>query len=144
MPLFFFFEWIGEKGGCIIIDSTRKGKKFPDSMSKTIPIWCCVLNRSIYNHLKRLCNTNDPVSYIHVTFPALLVHSLFQENAMLQLDALYRIIHQTDAQTDFLNDQTNFFIKLFQISFRLGPICRIKGHLDQFLEHYLQPCLLCS
>ena len=67
----FFFEWIGEKGGCIIIDSTRKGKRFPDSMSKTIPMWCCVLNRSIHNHLKRLCNTNDQlndaVSYIHMS-----------------------------------------------------------------------------
>ncbi|KAG7569931.1 Rit1 DUSP-like domain [Arabidopsis thaliana x Arabidopsis arenosa] len=47
---------VGEKGGCIIIDSTRKGKRFPDSMSKTIPIWSCVLNRSIFNHWKRLCN----------------------------------------------------------------------------------------
>ncbi|VVB02911.1 unnamed protein product [Arabis nemorensis] len=46
----------GEKGGCIIIDSTRKGKRFPDSMSKTIPIWSCVLNRSVYNYLKKLCN----------------------------------------------------------------------------------------
>ncbi|CAF1870191.1 unnamed protein product [Brassica oleracea] len=52
----------GEKGGCIIIDSTRKGKRFPDSMSKTIPMWCCVLNRSIHNHLKRLCNTNDQLN----------------------------------------------------------------------------------
>lgn len=29
------------------MDSTRKGKRFPDSMSKTIPIWTCVLNRAI-------------------------------------------------------------------------------------------------
>ncbi|GLJ30544.1 hypothetical protein SUGI_0604740 [Cryptomeria japonica] len=36
-----------EKGGCIIVDATRKGKRFPDSMSKTIPIWICVLNRAI-------------------------------------------------------------------------------------------------
>lgn len=36
-----------EKGGCIIVDATRKGKRFPDSMSKTIPIWMCVLNRAI-------------------------------------------------------------------------------------------------
>ncbi|AEC09850.1 initiator tRNA phosphoribosyl transferase family protein [Arabidopsis thaliana] len=46
----------GEKGGCIIIDSTRKGKRFPDSMSKTIPMWSCVVNRSIFNHWNRLCN----------------------------------------------------------------------------------------
>ncbi|ETO21098.1 hypothetical protein RFI_16106 [Reticulomyxa filosa] len=31
--------------GVIIIDSTREGKSFPDSMSRTIPIWCHVLNQ---------------------------------------------------------------------------------------------------
>lgn len=37
---------------CImIVDSTRKGKLFPDSMSKTIPMWCCVMNR-VLQHLK--------------------------------------------------------------------------------------------
>lgn len=46
----------GQKGGCIIVDSTRKGKRFPDSMSKTIPIWTCVLNRSVYNYRKKMCN----------------------------------------------------------------------------------------
>lgn len=33
------------------MDSTRRGKRFPDSMSKTIPIWTCVLNRAISNYL---------------------------------------------------------------------------------------------
>lgn len=37
----------------MIVDSTRKGKRFPDSMSKTIPIWTCVLNRAIFNYRKR-------------------------------------------------------------------------------------------
>eukprot|EP00252_Welwitschia_mirabilis_P021531 TRINITY_DN5544_c0_g1_i3.p1 TRINITY_DN5544_c0_g1~~TRINITY_DN5544_c0_g1_i3.p1 ORF type:complete len:540 (-),score=100.29 TRINITY_DN5544_c0_g1_i3:298-1917(-) len=41
-----------KKGGCIIVDATRKGKRFPDSMSKTIPIWACVLNRAVI----RCCN----------------------------------------------------------------------------------------
>uniref|UniRef100_A0A7C9AWQ3 Initiator tRNA phosphoribosyl transferase family protein n=1 Tax=Opuntia streptacantha TaxID=393608 RepID=A0A7C9AWQ3_OPUST len=40
----------GQKGGCVIVDSTRKGKRFPDSMSKTIPIWTCVLNRAIQQY----------------------------------------------------------------------------------------------
>lgn len=38
----------------MIVDSTRKGKRFPDSMSKTIPIWTCVLNRAIFNWRNRL------------------------------------------------------------------------------------------
>lgn len=33
--------------GCIIVDSTRRGKRFPDSMSHTIPIWCGVLNHVV-------------------------------------------------------------------------------------------------
>lgn len=37
----------------MIIDSTRRGKRFPDSMSKTIPIWTCVLNRSVYSYISK-------------------------------------------------------------------------------------------
>ncbi|PKU80691.1 tRNA A64-2'-O-ribosylphosphate transferase isoform X1 [Dendrobium catenatum] len=44
----------GQRGGCIVVDSTRKGKRFPDSMSKTIPIWTCVLNRAIERWLRRM------------------------------------------------------------------------------------------
>jgi hypothetical protein len=32
---------------CIIVDSTRRGKRLPDALSKTIPIWCAVINRAI-------------------------------------------------------------------------------------------------
>jgi tRNA A64-2'-O-ribosylphosphate transferase len=35
---------IQEQGGCVIVDSTRRGKSFPDALSKTVPIWCAVLN----------------------------------------------------------------------------------------------------
>lgn len=33
-----------EAGGAIVVDSTRRGKSMPDALSKTIPIWCAVLN----------------------------------------------------------------------------------------------------
>lgn len=33
--------------GALIVDSTRKGKRFPDSFSRTIPIWCAVWNRAL-------------------------------------------------------------------------------------------------
>ncbi|CAM9321435.1 unnamed protein product [Ectocarpus sp. 12 AP-2014] len=32
-------------GGCIVVDSTRAGKRFPDAFTATVPIWCCLLNR---------------------------------------------------------------------------------------------------
>ncbi|TEY46940.1 hypothetical protein BOTCAL_0310g00080 [Botryotinia calthae] len=41
-------ETIGKHDGCIIVDSTRRGKRMPDALSKTIPIWCCVLNRVFF------------------------------------------------------------------------------------------------
>lgn len=36
---------IEQYGGIILVDSTRRGKRMPDSFSKTVPIWCAVLNR---------------------------------------------------------------------------------------------------
>lgn len=33
--------------GVLLLDSTRKGKRFPDSMSKTVPVWACVVNRAV-------------------------------------------------------------------------------------------------
>ncbi|KAK3299301.1 tRNA A64-2'-O-ribosylphosphate transferase [Chaetomium fimeti] len=41
-------ELIGENDGCIIVDSTRRGKRMPDALSKTLPTWCAVLNRALF------------------------------------------------------------------------------------------------
>jgi tRNA A64-2'-O-ribosylphosphate transferase len=41
-------ELIGADDGIIIVDSTRRGKRMPDALSKTIPIWCAVLNRALF------------------------------------------------------------------------------------------------
>lgn len=37
---------VRDEGGLILVDSTRRGKRMPDALSKTVPIWCCVLNRA--------------------------------------------------------------------------------------------------
>ena len=39
-----------ENHGIVIIDSTRRGKKYPDSMTATIPIWCAVINCIIFEN----------------------------------------------------------------------------------------------
>ncbi|KAK6330769.1 hypothetical protein TWF718_002969 [Orbilia javanica] len=39
---------IGQRGGCIIVDSTRRGKSIPDALSKTVPIWCAVMNSVLF------------------------------------------------------------------------------------------------
>ncbi|KAI5059237.1 hypothetical protein GOP47_0025556 [Adiantum capillus-veneris] len=51
-----------QRGGCFIVDATRQGKRFPDSFSKTIPIWACVLNRAVYQYRQRAIDgiSGDP------------------------------------------------------------------------------------
>jgi tRNA A64-2'-O-ribosylphosphate transferase len=29
------------------VDSTRRGKRMPDALSKTVPIWCATMNRAV-------------------------------------------------------------------------------------------------
>ncbi|KAI0431866.1 initiator tRNA phosphoribosyl transferase [Xylaria sp. FL1042] len=56
---------IGRHDGCIIVDSTRRGKQMPDALSKTVPIWCCVLNRVLFpeaGHLHQLYTPPNVVS----------------------------------------------------------------------------------
>ncbi|KAN0081339.1 tRNA A64-2'-O-ribosylphosphate transferase [Tylopilus felleus] len=44
-----------EHAGLVLVDSTRAGKRIPDALSKTVPIWCAVVNRAI---LKRATETH--------------------------------------------------------------------------------------
>lgn len=39
---------IESSGGCIIVDSTHGSKKMSDALSKTIPIWCAVINHLLF------------------------------------------------------------------------------------------------
>jgi len=38
----------GEYGAVVIVDSTKQGKAFPDSMRVTIPLWCAVINKLVF------------------------------------------------------------------------------------------------
>jgi len=39
---------VAERGGAVVVDSTRRGKSMPDALSKTVPVWCAVVNRAIF------------------------------------------------------------------------------------------------
>ena len=43
---------IGQNGGAIIVDSTRRGKNMPDAFLKTVPIWVAVMNRVLFPERK--------------------------------------------------------------------------------------------
>ncbi|KAG6891019.1 hypothetical protein C0992_010992 [Termitomyces sp. T32_za158] len=38
----------------LLVDSTRAGKRIPDALSKTVPIWCAVVNRAIARRRSKL------------------------------------------------------------------------------------------
>ncbi|OBZ69549.1 Uncharacterized protein C3F10.06c [Grifola frondosa] len=38
---------IAEHKGLLLVDSTRSGKRIPDALAKTVPIWCTVFNRTL-------------------------------------------------------------------------------------------------
>ncbi|KAL6354125.1 hypothetical protein LRP88_12459 [Fusarium phalaenopsidis] len=35
------------RDGVIVVDSTRRGKRMPDALSTTVPIWCTVINMAL-------------------------------------------------------------------------------------------------
>ncbi|KAF8055783.1 tRNA A64-2'-O-ribosylphosphate transferase [Lyophyllum atratum] len=39
--------FIAQYNSILLVDSTRAGKRIPDALSKTVPIWCAVVNRAI-------------------------------------------------------------------------------------------------
>lgn len=45
--VFRFLSILYPQNRCIIVDSTRKGKRVPDALSKTIPIWCATINNAV-------------------------------------------------------------------------------------------------
>ncbi|GAA5924611.1 hypothetical protein JCM1841_003441 [Sporobolomyces salmonicolor] len=52
---------VKERKGIVLVDSTRRGKRFPDALSKTIPLWCATLNRARM-HLLPPASDNSSVS----------------------------------------------------------------------------------
>ncbi len=47
-------DTVGQHRGCIVVDSTRRGKVMPDAFSKTVPIWCAVINRALFPEQRQL------------------------------------------------------------------------------------------
>ncbi|TFK28600.1 initiator tRNA phosphoribosyl transferase [Coprinopsis marcescibilis] len=39
--------FVAQNRGLVLVDSTRSGKRIPDALSKTVPIWCAVVNRAV-------------------------------------------------------------------------------------------------
>ncbi|KKZ68316.1 initiator tRNA phosphoribosyl transferase [[Emmonsia] crescens] len=53
-----------ENGGCVIVDSTRRGKSMPDALSKTVPIWAAVMNRALFPDEKAFHDVQFPPNFL--------------------------------------------------------------------------------
>uniref|UniRef100_A0A060T9W6 ARAD1D22264p n=1 Tax=Blastobotrys adeninivorans TaxID=409370 RepID=A0A060T9W6_BLAAD len=54
---------LGKSNGVVIVDSTRRGKRMPDALAKTVPIWCAVMNGALYGtHYGTLYTPRNAVS----------------------------------------------------------------------------------
>jgi tRNA A64-2'-O-ribosylphosphate transferase len=59
------------KGGVLLVDATRSAtKRFPDALSKTVPIWAAVLNWAVADHREREGAGCDPGWRGGVSLPA--------------------------------------------------------------------------
>ncbi|KAJ5602938.1 hypothetical protein N7537_005894 [Penicillium hordei] len=82
-----------DHGGCVIVDSTRRGKLMPDALSKTVPIWSAVLNRALFPSATEYHPVRLPPDYLGASEEAQIenriegfVHSL--KSLKLDLDKL--------------------------------------------------------
>ncbi|KEQ96832.1 hypothetical protein AUEXF2481DRAFT_38239 [Aureobasidium subglaciale EXF-2481] len=57
-------ETIAEFDGCIVVDSTRRGKSMPDALSKTIPIWTTVMNCLLFPDITESHEVTTPPTVV--------------------------------------------------------------------------------
>jgi len=57
-------ECVGRHCGVVLVDSTRRGKRFPDALSRTVPVWIAVMNWCLFGGGGRggLCVSENMVS----------------------------------------------------------------------------------
>lgn len=56
-------ECVGRHSGVVLVDSTRRGKRFPDALSRTVPVWIAVVNWCLFGGgFGGLCVSENMVS----------------------------------------------------------------------------------
>ena len=43
-------EAAAKGSGILLVDATKRGRRLPDSFSRTVPIWCTVINRVVHHY----------------------------------------------------------------------------------------------
>jgi len=59
----------GTDDRAVLVDSTRRGKRVPDALSKTVPIWCAVINRAVSQQKRKKVEVREGEGWREVWFP---------------------------------------------------------------------------
>ncbi|KAI1911625.1 tRNA A64-2'-O-ribosylphosphate transferase [Ophidiomyces ophidiicola] len=94
---------LNEHGGCIIVDSTRRGKSMPDALSKTAPIWAAVMNRTLFP---------EEIAYRDVQFPPNFLGASEESQIQSRIDG-------------FVDQFKNLQLDLCSLKHRMGKPARI-------------------
>jgi tRNA A64-2'-O-ribosylphosphate transferase len=70
--------------GCIIVDTTKRGKRYPDSLSKTVPIWCLVISTVIHQLRQNLHLSTDNWD-LGFNIPSLIVSETEKQQIVAKL-----------------------------------------------------------
>jgi tRNA A64-2'-O-ribosylphosphate transferase len=94
---------IGRYGGCIIVDSTRRGKVMPDAFSKTVPIWCAVMNRALFPEQRQ---------FHHFQLPAVGLPASEVAQIEIKLDGFVRAFRDLGVDREALRQKLGRPMKL--------------------------------
>lgn len=108
-------------GGAIVVDSTRRGKDFPDSLLKTIPIWCAVLNKVLFPACDDVSQGAPPVVAHHSVPPGEV--SLIQAKMSDWVESLHGLCNRSSKiATEIQSLRTQLHKPLRPIWFRHGSV----------------------
>lgn len=83
--------YLSSSGVCIV-DATTKGKRIPDALSKTVPVWCCTLTRFVNRCFHR---SLDETLYFPRT-----VHSSEHAQVSAQIDGFVETLLQSSVDRE--------------------------------------------
>ncbi|KAL9187378.1 hypothetical protein ACHAXT_001481 [Thalassiosira profunda] len=98
-------EVLHRHGGCFLIDSSVR-KVLPDSFSRTIPIWCCVINRLVLRYRAELgldgsCNNCDAGEWdVELHTPASIVSPEEHLEISSLIESRVELLYQSKAVVD--------------------------------------------
>ncbi|EPX71537.1 initiator methionine tRNA 2'-O-ribosyl phosphate transferase [Schizosaccharomyces octosporus yFS286] len=93
-------DLIHDYGGIVLVDSTRRGKRMPDALSKTVPIWIATLNKCVFERLR----PHDLENRQLVFFPPYLPET--ERSAMnKKLDGFVDLLMNSGINLDFISSK---------------------------------------